>query len=85
MTLYSTTPLYTDTMTALAGAECVGYGTGESHRDIIEGAGGNIGTDGFMDPRPGHSGEMVASVVFINEKTNQIQGINFSIIETEST
>ena len=77
MSYYSTTPLDDGAMKALTGAECIGYGTGESHTRIIQGAGGEIGYDGFMDPRPGQSGEMVADRVFINQRDNAIQGINF--------
>lgn len=78
MAYYSKTPLDDRYMTYMSGETCYGYGTGASHERIILGAGGEIGRDGFMDPRPGHSGEMIADRVFINQKTNQIQGINFS-------
>ncbi len=78
MGYYSTIPLDNRSMSSMAAAECYGYGTGESHARIIQSAGGEIGRDGFMDPRPGHSGEMVADRVFINQKTNTVQGINFS-------
>ena len=51
-------------MSLTAGAECIGYGAGESHARIIQRAGGEIGCDGFMDPRPGQSGEMVAGTTY---------------------
>lgn len=74
---YDTIPLSDSYMTQQAGATCCGYGTGESHRRIIQSAGGEIGYDGFKDPRPNHSGPIYAERVFINQKTNEIQGINF--------
>ena len=77
MDYYSTTPLDDRSMSSVAGTECIGYGTGESHAIIIQRAGGEIGRDGFMAPRPGQSGEMVADRVFINQRDNTIQGINF--------
>lgn len=77
MSYYSTTPLDDRTMSSMAAAECVGFGTGESHERIIQSAGGEIGYDGFMDPRPGHSGGMTADRVFINQNENKVQGINF--------
>ena len=78
MSYYTTTPLDDRRMSIESGSKCVGYGTGLSHERIILGAGGEIGRDGFMDPRPGHSGEMIADRVFINERNNTIQGINFN-------
>ena len=77
MPYYSTEPLNDAIVSKMAGTECVGLGTGESHERIIQSAGGEIGYDGFMDPRPGHSGGMTADRVFINQKENAIQGINF--------
>lgn len=78
MSYYSEIPLNDSSMSAEAGEKCIGYGAGASHERIIQGAGGEIGFDGFYDPRPGQSGGMVADRVFINERTNDIQGINFS-------
>lgn len=77
-TQYSKYPLTDSEMTREAGATCVGYGTGASHEGIILGAGGEIGYDGFRDPRPGQNGPIYADRVFINQKTNEIQGINFN-------
>lgn len=77
-TQYSKYPLTDSEMTREAGATCIGYGTGASHERIILGAGGEIGYDGFRDPRPGHNGPIYADRVFINQKTNEIQGINFN-------
>lgn len=77
MSYYSTTPLDDRSISREAGSECIGYGAGESHTRIIQRAGGEIGRDGFMDPRPGQSGEIVADRVFINQRDNTIQGINF--------
>lgn len=76
MGYYSTTPL-DDRSMRREGAGCIGYGTGESHARIIQRAGGEIGRDGFMDPRPGQYGEMAADSFFINQRDNTIQGINF--------
>lgn len=78
MSYYSTEPLDNRSMSVMAGADCLGYGTGESHARIIQSAGGEIGADGFIDPRPGHDGEMIADRVFINQKDNTVQGINFN-------
>ena len=75
---YSNNPLNNSDMTREAGSNCVGYGTGASHERIILGAGGEIGYDGFRDPRPGRNGPIYADRVFINEKTNKIQGVNFN-------
>lgn len=75
---YSKQPLTDSEMTREAGATCIGYGTGASHERIILGAGGEIGYDGFRDPRPGQNGPIYADRVFINQKTNEIQGINFN-------
>lgn len=77
-TQYSKFPLTDSEMTREAGATCIGYGTGASHERIILGAGGEIGYDGFRDPRPGQNGPIYADRVFINQKTNEIQGINFN-------
>lgn len=77
-TQYSQHPLTDSEMTRGAGATCIGYGTGASHEKIILGAGGEIGYDGFRDPRPGHDGSIYADRVFINQRTNEIQGINFN-------
>lgn len=73
MSYYTTTSLDERNM----GSTCVGYGTGLSHERIIQGAGGEIGRDGFKDPRPGHSGEMIADRVYIDERDNTIRGIDF--------
>ena len=78
MGYYSTIPLNNDSMSRYAGTRCYGYGTGESHARIIQRAGGEIGYDGFKDPRPNENGNIVASEVFINDKTHTIHGINFS-------
>lgn len=78
MSLYSNQQLTDYSMSQEAGTKCVGYGTGASHERIILGAGGEIGYDGFKDPRPNQEGKMYADRVFINERTNEIQGINFS-------
>ena len=77
-TQFSNYPLTDREMTREAGATCIGYGTGASHERIILGAGGEIGYDGFRDPRPGQNGPIYADRVFINQKTNEIQGINFN-------
>lgn len=77
-TQYSKYPLTDSEMTREAGATCIGYGTGASHERIILGAGGEIGYDGFRDPRPGQDGPIYADRIFINQKTNEIQGINFN-------
>lgn len=77
-TQYSKHPLTDSEMTREAGATCIGYGTGASHERIILGAGGEIGYDGFRDPRPCQDGPIYADRVFINQKTNEIQGINFN-------
>ena len=74
---YSTQQLTDDIMTREAGATCYGYGTGASHERIIQSAGGEIGYDGFRDPRPGHDGPIYADREFINQETNKVQGINF--------
>ena len=68
---YSTTPL-----TSVAG--CQGFKTGESHRQIIESSDGEMGYDGFRDPRPDQHGRIIADRMFINKKTNEVQGINFN-------
>ena len=78
MAYYSSQPLDDRSVSFMAGAQCTGYGTGASHERIIQGAGGEIGYDGFKDPRPGEHGNIKADRVFINDKTNEIQGINFS-------
>ncbi len=78
LSYYSTMPLDNGSMSDMAGETVVGYGAGESHRAIIENAGGEIGYDGFNDPRPNESGSIVADRVFINQSTNEIQGINFN-------
>ncbi len=57
--------------------EYVGFSAGESHRNIIEAAGGEIGYDGFKDPRPDSTGKIVANEFFINQTTGDINGINF--------
>ncbi len=78
MSLYTNYPLNSDDIARETGSSCIGYGTGQSHERIIQGAGGEIGYDGFKDPRPGHDGSIYADRVFINEKTNEIQGVNFN-------
>ena len=78
MGYYSNVPLNDETMSRYAGTRCYGYGTGESHRRIIQGAGGEIGYDGFKDPHPNGNGDIVASEIFINDETHTIHGINFS-------
>ena len=78
MNYYSNEQLTDYSMSRQAGEKCVGYGAGASHERIIQGAGGEIGYDGFKDPRPNQEGNIRADRVFINEKTNEIQGINFS-------
>lgn len=74
---YSTEILDDRIVSIDTGCRCYGYGTGESHERIIQSAGGEIGYDGFRDPRPGHEGKIYADRVFINQETNEIQGINF--------
>lgn len=78
MSFYSNQQLTDYSMSQEAGTKCVGYGAGASHERIIQGAGGEIGYDGFKDPRPNQDGNIRAERVFINERTNEIQGINFS-------
>ena len=78
MAYYSKEPLDDRSVSWMSGSQCTGYGAGASHERIIQGAGGEIGYDGFKDPRPGESGNIKADRVFINDKTNQIQGINFT-------
>lgn len=78
MSFYSNEQLTDEKMTQYSGSKCVGYGTGASHESIIQSAGGEIGLDGFKDPRPNQEGNIRAERMFINEKTNEIQGINFS-------
>lgn len=68
---YSNTPI-----TSMAG--CVDYGTGESHREIIEAAGGELGYDDFRDPRIDKHGGIIADRMFIDKNSNEIQGINFN-------
>ena len=75
---YSSIPLTDTEMTQEVGVPYVGYGTGVSHEKIILGAGGEIGYDGFRDPRQGHDGPIYADRVFINQRDNNIQGINFN-------
>lgn len=55
---------------------CHSYGAGESHREIIEQAGGEIGYDGFQDPRAGKDGPITADRYFIDNKN--VNGINFN-------
>ncbi len=56
---------------------CLGYKPGnESHEDILLGAGYDWYS--FSDPRPNESGYITADRVFINQSTNEIQGINFN-------
>ena len=78
MSYYTNYPINSGDVSREAGAPCCGYGTGQSHERIIQSAGGEIGYDWFRDPRPNHDGPIYADRVFINEKTNQIQGINFN-------
>lgn len=78
MSYYSNEQLTDEKMSQYSGSKCVGYGAGASHERIIQGAGGEIGLDGFKDPRPNQEANIRAERMFINEKTNEIQGINFS-------
>ena len=78
MSDYSNEQLTDRSVSQYAGANCVGYGTGPSHEEIIQRAGGEIGYDGFKDPRPNQNGNIFADRIFINERTNEIQGINFT-------
>ena len=78
MANYSEIPLTDESISRMANAKCYGYGTGESHRRDIENAGGQIGYDGFKDPRPNEKGGILASRIFINDQTKVVQGINFS-------
>ncbi len=78
MSYYENYQINSDDVSREAGAPCCGYGTGPSHERIIQSAGGEIGYDWFRDPRPNHEGPIYADRVFINERTNQIQGINFN-------
>lgn len=75
---YSTCVLNDREVSIDVGSECYGVGTGQSHERIIQSAGGEIGFDGFYDPRPGFNGKIYADRMFINNKENVIQGINFS-------
>ena len=77
MSYYSNYPVDRSVMTVETGAPCYDLGTGQSHERLIQSAGGEIGYDGFRDPRPDHDGPIYADRVFINERTNEIQGINF--------
>lgn len=58
---------------------CNSFGTGQSHERIIQGAGGEIGYDGFRDPRPGHSGPIYADRVWItDDRLNpQVKAVEF--------
>lgn len=76
-TQYSKYPLTDSEMTRETSATCIGYGIGASHERIILGVGGEIGYNGFRDLRPDHNGLIYADRIFINQKTNEIQGINF--------
>lgn len=78
MVYYSNRELSDSEMSRNFGASCVGYGAGESHERIIQQAGGEIGYDGFKDPRPNQEGNIKADRVFINQQTNTVQGINFT-------
>lgn len=78
MSYYYSHPLNEAEMAAETGAKYKGLGAGESHEEDIQRAGGERGYDGFQDPRPNEEGKMVADRFFINEKTNEIQGINFN-------
>lgn len=77
MRCYSEYPVNDDIMTKSAGAQCYGFSTGQSHEELIQRAGGEIGYDGFRDPRPGFDGPIYADKIFINQHTNVVQGINF--------
>ena len=78
MPYYSQSPLTDAQMSRETNSTVVGYGTGASHERRIQGAGGEIGYDGFRDPRPGHEDSpIVADRVFIDEKTNEVKGANF--------
>ncbi len=78
MSYYSTKPITSDDLSRETGAKYYSLGTGESHERLIQQAGGEIGYDGFKDPRPNEDGNIKADRVFINEQTHTIQGINFS-------
>lgn len=78
MHFYSSEKLTEASMEAETGAKYKGLHAGESHRSEIERAGGEIGFDGFKDPRPNEEGKMIADEVFINEQTKEIEGINFN-------
>lgn len=78
MGYYLEKPLNSEEVSREAGAKVYSLGTGASHERLIQQAGGEIGYDGFEDPRPNEEGNMIAEKVFINEETKKIQGINFS-------
>lgn len=78
MSYYSNRPISSEELSRQNGSKVVGYGAGQSHEGIIQRAGGEIGYDGFRDPRPNEQGGMVANRVYIDEKTNSIRGIDFS-------
>lgn len=68
--------MYSERRLSDAEMGCCSYGTGQSHEDIIEGAGGHIGNDGFKDPHPGANNPIKADRVWI--KDNKIIGAEFS-------
>lgn len=78
MSYYSDKPISSEELTRETGAKICGLGAGVSHERLIQQAGGEIGYDGFKDPRPNHEGSIKAERVYINEQTQTIQGIDFS-------
>lgn len=76
--LYSSEKLSERSMEAETGAKYKRPGASESHKSEIEHSGGEIGYDGFKDPRSNEEGKMTASEFFINEQTKEIEGINFN-------
>lgn len=78
MGYYSDRPISSEDLARETGSKIYSLGTGVSHEQLIQQAGGEIGYDGFKDPRPNEEGNIKADRVFINEQTQTIQGINFS-------
>lgn len=76
MSFYSNQQLTDYSMSQEAGTKCVGYGSGASHEGIYMGAGG--GYDDFKDPRPNQEGKIRMDRFFVNEKNNEIVGMNFT-------
>lgn len=78
MSYYSDRPVNSEDLARETGSRVYSLGTGASHERLIQQSGGEIGYDGFKDPRPNEEGNIKADRVFINEQTQTIQGINFS-------